>query len=73
MFLIGFENLEGGGDLDYNDIVMSLKRGSLPVGGVWTPVNKLYLLNPYIGLVSMIISVAAVSGIIVKRIKKEQT
>jgi len=71
MFLIGFENLEGGGDFDYNDMVLSLKRGPLPVGGVWSPVNRVCMLTPYIGLVSMILSVAAVSGIVVKRIKKK--
>ena len=42
-----------------------------PVGGVWTPINKLELLAPYIGLAS-IIAVAAISIVYVKNRKKKQ-
>jgi len=34
MFLIGFENLYGGGDRDYQDIVFSIRADPLPVGGI---------------------------------------
>lgn len=69
MFLIGFENLEGGGDKDYNDMVFSLKR-IIPVGGVWTPVEKFDLLAPWISLISAMVYIVAVSGVVVKRKKK---
>lgn len=69
MFLIGFENLEGGGDFDYNDMVFSLKR-IIPVGGVWTPVEKFDLLAPWISLISAMVCTVAVSGVVVKRKKK---
>ena len=43
-----------------------------PVGGVWVPINKFELLAPYLGLVSVIVSAVAVSGVIVKRMTKKK-
>ncbi|MGQ9460229.1 MAG: cohesin domain-containing protein [Candidatus Bathyarchaeaceae archaeon] len=43
-----------------------------PVGGIWIPVNKLELMAPYIGLVSTISIVLAVTAIFIKRRKKKQ-
>ena len=44
-----------------------------PVGGIRIPTNKLELLAPWIGLISVIVSTIVVSGIIVKRKRKQQT
>lgn len=44
---------------------------SVPVGGVWFPVNKLALLAPYIGLASTIILAIAVTAIFFKYKKKK--
>jgi len=48
------------------------KEPKVPVGGVWTPINKLELLAPYIGLASLI-TIAAISIVFVKYRKKKQT
>jgi len=69
MFLIGFENLEGGGDIDFNDMVVSLK--CVPaVGGFWAPVDKLELISPWISMISLILSTVAVSAVYTKRRKR---
>lgn len=70
LFFIGFENLNEGGDFDYNDMVLSLKR-IIAVGGYWTPINKSTLLAPWISLASLI-TVAAVSIVYVKHRKKQE-
>ena len=59
MFFIGFENLEGGGDFDYNDMVFSLKR-IIAVGGVWAPVERFDLSASWISLISAIFFVSLV-------------
>ena len=70
VFLIGFENLNLGGDFDYNDMVISLTR-VIPVGGVWVPINKFELLAPWITLASLI-GVAAASVVYFKQRKIKQ-
>jgi len=43
-----------------------------PVGGVWVPIDKLGLLAPYLGLVSVIVCAVAVSGVVVKHKRKQR-
>lgn len=72
MFLIGFENLHGGGDKDFNDMVVSIKLLSQPVGGYWAPINKTEPPVPWIGLASFLIAVATIPVVYVKHKKKQQ-
>ena len=57
-------------DVDY-DPWLSYCPMRPPVGGVWVSINKFELVAPWIGLVSLI-TVAAVSVVYVKHIKKQQ-
>lgn len=53
MFLIGFENLLGGGDKDYQDMVISLKldtQPSVPEFGFETPVISLFSMVAYLAV-----------------------
>jgi hypothetical protein len=73
MFLLGFENLYGAGDKDFQDMVVSLQfiaPLSQPVGGQWVPIDKLELLAPWTSLAS--IAAIAVSFVWVKRVRKRQ-
>jgi penicillin amidase len=45
---------------------------TLPVGGIWIPVDKFVLLAPYIALVSTILAATAATTIYVKHRKKKQ-
>jgi len=65
MFFIGFENLEGGGDKDYNDMVICLKRIK-SVGGVWTPLQEFSLLGPRASLVPAVLLTAFTLVFLVK-------
>jgi hypothetical protein len=74
MYLLGFENLYGGGDKDFQDMVISLQFVaplSPPVGGEWVPINKPALLLSWGSLVSLTMVIAA-SFVCVRRIKKRQ-
>lgn len=44
----------------------------IPVGGVWTPANKLKLLVPYFGLASTALIATVVTTVFVKRREKKQ-
>ncbi len=44
----------------------------IPVGGVWTPINKLALLTPYISVASTIIVATAAVAICIKRAKRRK-
>jgi len=73
LFLIGFENLDGGhSDWDYNDMVVALKRLPAPVGGIWIPTNKLELLAPYILSASVILTFYIVVVVYVKHWEKRK-
>lgn len=45
---------------------------SIPVGGIWIPVDKLGLLAPYISLVSTIVVTTATTGLYAKRVKRRK-
>ena len=45
---------------------------TVPVGGVWVPVDKFGLLAPYIGLASTILVATAATAIYVKRVKRRK-
>jgi hypothetical protein len=45
---------------------------SLPVGGIWIPVDKFGLLAPYIGLASTILVATAATAVYVKRVKRRK-
>ena len=70
VFLIGFENLNQGGDMDYQDMIIKLQLLS-PVGGVWLPVDKVGFLTPYLGLSVMVSAICAVFGYAKKGKKKK--
>jgi hypothetical protein len=72
VYLIGFENLDAqSSDFDYNDMVFSLEFIPPPVGGEWVAVNKLQIMAPLVGWVSLAAMITA-SFVSVKRMKKRQ-
>jgi hypothetical protein len=53
------------------DLIATLPSPSIPVGGVWVPVNKFELLAPWISL-ALLMAVAVASVIYVKHRKKQR-
>jgi hypothetical protein len=66
MFLIGFENIYGAGDRDYQDMVFSIRADPLPVGGMEVALPK-YVAKTPLTCYTILLSIFGIAISLIRR------